>query len=306
MQPSALRKHADKKWWRDELLLEIPVSAVRHSDKAAAPPTQEHLALLERAAQWGISGVCLTPTEFPHEPLLRQTSASSAPRLEAQYDALEQTARSLGLKTLNKLAPNTTAKHRSAIQPGPTASLVGHQAKACALHAQLCCALKLPQKIWPLWHLPPAEAMGVCTLRQWYSTLALQFSVRGTPVIRAADLEQLQQWRNPAPLHEGASAACLQKAFADMLLWRKRHAALVSGTMKLLPVHEHLLCFIREHQGQRILCVFNWSERYVRVPLMPSCIQAHLIPGSLMCGGRIVNNHIDCDPWGGFFAALEA
>lgn len=118
---------------------------------------------------------------------------------------------------------------------------------------------------------------------------ALLLSVRGTPVVALDHL---------------ASNPLIGNTYIQLIQWRNAHAALSMGSMKLLAVHGQLLAFIREHKGSKMLCVLNWSDRYVREPLPASIGCARLLAGSGLCGGRIVDRQMDCDPWGGLFAAL--
>ena len=70
-------------------------------------------------------------------------------------------------------------------------------------------------------------------------------------------------------------------------------------------MHENLLMFLREHQNQTVLFVFNLSDRYVRQAIPERFADICLIAGSGLDGGRIVNRHIDCDPWGALFASIH-
>jgi alpha-glucosidase len=42
--------------------------------------------------------------------------------------------------------------------------------------------------------------------------------------------------------------------------WRRRHAPLVSGGIRFLPSEEDLLAFLREEEGETILCAFNFAR----------------------------------------------
>lgn len=163
---------------------------------------------------------------------------------------------------------------------------------APALHARLSCAMKHGTRRLPAWLLSGSGG-ALCApethdQRQARLAIALLMSVIGTPIIAMNSLPNTPTWPS---------------AYAGWMLWRSSHAALVQGSMKLLPVHGQLLAFIREFHASKVLCVMNWSDRYVREPLPANMAGARLLPGSGLRGGRVIDHHIDCDPWGGLFAA---
>lgn len=86
--------------------------------------------------------------------------------------------------------------------------------------------------------------------------------------------------------------------------WRKQHRALVLGAMTLLPAHEQVVAFNREHEGQSMLCVFNLSDQPARYPIeRPQRVEA--------CDGhgfasRLVDTHIELGPSQAFFAHVQA
>ena len=47
--------------------------------------------------------------------------------------------------------------------------------------------------------------------------------------------------------------------YRAMLTFRRAHPALAKGSITLLDAPDNVLAFIREHDGQRLLCVFNMS-----------------------------------------------
>jgi alpha-glucosidase len=56
--------------------------------------------------------------------------------------------------------------------------------------------------------------------------------------------------------------------FADQFLhWRKQHPALLRGTLELVTSTDPVLAFERVWEGDRILCVFNLSNKEASVPI---------------------------------------
>ncbi|TJX04913.1 MAG: DUF3459 domain-containing protein [Mesorhizobium sp.] len=55
--------------------------------------------------------------------------------------------------------------------------------------------------------------------------------------------------------------------YRAMLALRKRHAALVQGSIRFLDAEGNVLAFIREGGGEKLLCVFNFAEEPANWPL---------------------------------------
>lgn len=56
-------------------------------------------------------------------------------------------------------------------------------------------------------------------------------------------------------------------SYRTMLALRKRHAALVQGSIRFLDAEGDVLAFIRESGGEKLLCVFNFAEEPANWPL---------------------------------------
>src|SRR5690606_9717460 len=57
--------------------------------------------------------------------------------------------------------------------------------------------------------------------------------------------------------------------YKAMLAFRKRHPALIRGTIKTFDAADGVLAFLREGAGERLYCVFNMSEKPATVPVPP-------------------------------------
>jgi alpha-glucosidase len=55
--------------------------------------------------------------------------------------------------------------------------------------------------------------------------------------------------------------------FRKFSAWRKQHVSLVTGDLALVQAHETILAFERRGNGERILCLFNFSNRNVAQPV---------------------------------------
>jgi len=55
--------------------------------------------------------------------------------------------------------------------------------------------------------------------------------------------------------------------FKIFTAWRKQHLALITGDLALVQANESILAFERRGDGERILCLFNFSNREVSQPV---------------------------------------
>ena len=87
--------------------------------------------------------------------------------------------------------------------------------------------------------------------------------------------------------------------FTQLLAWRKQQPALIHGSMTVWPSHPQVLVFEREHQGQRVLCAFNFSDAPALIELPASWQQARILSGSGLAGGQHQGSALHFEPWGG-------
>lgn len=93
----------------------------------------------------------------------------------------------------------------------------------------------------------------------------------------------------------------LLRYYTQLLHWRKAQPALVHGSMQLLPAHPQVLAYVREHAGQRILCVFNFSDSAATLPLPAAWVGAQHLPESGLGGAHVEGHTLQLAPWGGLF-----
>jgi alpha-glucosidase len=89
-----------------------------------------------------------------------------------------------------------------------------------------------------------------------------------------------------------------------LLRWRRSQPALIHGDMDLLPVHEQVLAYVRRHDGQRVLCAFNLSERAASLPLAAGLVVAQTLTDSAATGASVQGPQLNFEPWGVLFARL--
>ena len=92
--------------------------------------------------------------------------------------------------------------------------------------------------------------------------------------------------------------------YRQLLQWRRTQPALIHGEQTLLPVDPQVMAFVREHEGQRVLCAFNFSDQTASLPL-PSHMQAlHTITLPGLSGGCLSGHALAFEPFGGLIVQL--
>ncbi len=122
----------------------------------------------------------------------------------------------------------------------------------------------------------------------------------------------------PVPAEHRAVAVDQQEADPDSVLhqfrrflhWRRRSPALVRGAIRFFDAPEPVLLFVRQHQGESLLCAFNLGPEAMEIPL-PEALLArigsatlteqagHGLPGGTLSQG---GTRLTLPPLGGFFA----
>ncbi len=91
--------------------------------------------------------------------------------------------------------------------------------------------------------------------------------------------------------------------YRALLVFRKAHPALIKGRIELLEAADaDVLAFIREHEGERLLCVFNMSDAGAEF-----AVPAGLSPASADCPGvtaAVIEGEIDLEPFGAYIGVL--
>ena len=96
----------------------------------------------------------------------------------------------------------------------------------------------------------------------------------------------------------------LLKFYRQLLTWRKSQAALIHGALELLAPHAQVLAYVREHAGQKILCLFNMSPTVAQWPL-PVGMRVHSeLTDSGLQGASLDQATVHMSPWAGAFYQL--
>jgi alpha-glucosidase len=89
--------------------------------------------------------------------------------------------------------------------------------------------------------------------------------------------------------------------FKQLLYWRRDQPALIHGSLSLLPGHPQVLAFVREHDPQRLLCAFNFSDRPAKLDLPADWGSASPLAGSGLQGAQLEGSMLCFEPWGGLY-----
>jgi alpha-glucosidase len=90
--------------------------------------------------------------------------------------------------------------------------------------------------------------------------------------------------------------------YRRMLRFRREHPALSKGTIGLLDAPANVLAFVREHAGDRLLCVFNMADTATAFSLPEG-----FAPQAVECPGVVAtpgNGSIDLEPFGAYIGKL--
>lgn len=98
-------------------------------------------------------------------------------------------------------------------------------------------------------------------------------------------------------------AESLLTFYTRLLHWRRGQPVLLHGDMAMLPGTPQVLAYTRSHEGQRLGCVFNFSDQPATWDLPPGWEQAHPHDFGLQ-GALIQDQQLVLQPWGGLVASL--
>jgi alpha-glucosidase len=105
---------------------------------------------------------------------------------------------------------------------------------------------------------------------------------------------------------QAGQADSMLSFYTQLLHWRRKQSALVKGSLQLLPEHAQVLAFVREHQGEQVLCAFNFSAQPAALPLPGVWAKASVLPGSGLSSTGPEHGQLNLEPWGGTYLKLGA
>jgi alpha-glucosidase len=113
-----------------------------------------------------------------------------------------------------------------------------------------------------------------------------------------------ETYRTLAVSEQDKDPKSLLNFYRALLKWRKEQAVLLHGDQTLLDVHEQVIAFVREHEGQKVLCAFNFSDSLASLDLPASFKLAKAVPVPGLNGGSVAGNSMKFEAYGVLLLAL--
>jgi alpha-glucosidase len=127
----------------------------------------------------------------------------------------------------------------------------------------------------------------------------------GVPAAHAPWLPLPESHRALAVDTQEAPAGSLLNFYRHLLRWRKQQPALVGGEMSLLDRDAQVLAYVRTCPAQRVLCVFNLSDRPATWTIPGGLAGSESMADSGLTGARVDEEVVALEAWGGAFVLLE-
>ena len=131
----------------------------------------------------------------------------------------------------------------------------------------------------------------------------LGFSEKGTGAAKPW-LPVAETHRALAVSQQDAPVDSLLNFYRKLLQWRKTQPTILQGELQLLPVTPQVFAFVRASAGDRVLCVFNFSDSAAEYALPPDWQVAQVLDASGLDGATVAPGRVSLTPWGGLFARL--
>jgi alpha-glucosidase len=109
--------------------------------------------------------------------------------------------------------------------------------------------------------------------------------------------------RGLAPQSQEADPGSMLQFVRGLLHWRKAHPALYDGALEMLPADDAVLAYVRAYAKEKLLCVFNFSDKPSTYNLPESIANAKAISATGLAGATIAGQSISLAPWGGVIAS---
>ncbi len=113
-----------------------------------------------------------------------------------------------------------------------------------------------------------------------------------------------QSHRALAPQSQEADTHSMLHFVRGLLHWRKAHSALYDGALEMLPADDAVLAYARSDAKERLVCVFNCSDKPATYSLPASVANAKAISGTGLVGATIAGQVVTLAPWGGVVASF--
>lgn len=93
--------------------------------------------------------------------------------------------------------------------------------------------------------------------------------------------------------------------YRKLLKWRNAQPALIEGEMNLLASHPQVLAYVRTGEGQKLLCLFNFSDQAAQWALPGNMTVSQILAESGLVGAQLDMDKASMPAWSGLFALLK-
>jgi alpha-glucosidase len=127
----------------------------------------------------------------------------------------------------------------------------------------------------------------------------------GHSVAHAPWLPVSESHRSLAVDAQEAQGDSLLGFYRNLLHWRKTQPALIEGEMTLLAADPQVLAFVRTCATQRVLCLFNLSDKPAKWSVPADCVVNEVLTLRGLSGGHLSGSMAEFAPWAGMFVLLS-
>ncbi|MEN9550248.1 MAG: Oligo,6-glucosidase 1 [Pseudomonadota bacterium] len=113
-----------------------------------------------------------------------------------------------------------------------------------------------------------------------------------------------EAYRRLAVSEQDKDPQSLLNFYRGLLAWRKGQDVLLHGDQALLPVHKQVMAFVREHEGKKVLCAFNFSDSTATMDLPAEFKSASALHVPGLSGGSVAGDTIKLETYGALLLAI--
>jgi alpha-glucosidase len=107
-----------------------------------------------------------------------------------------------------------------------------------------------------------------------------------------------EAYRRLAVSEQDKDPQSLLNFYRGLLAWRKGQDVLLHGDQALLPAHKQVMAFVREHEGKKVLCAFNFSDSTATMDLPAEFKSASALHVPGLSGGSVAGDTIKLETYG--------
>ncbi|MFM1764453.1 MAG: Oligo,6-glucosidase 1 [Pseudomonadota bacterium] len=113
-----------------------------------------------------------------------------------------------------------------------------------------------------------------------------------------------EAYRRLAVSEQDKDPQSLLNFYRGLLAWRKGQDVLLHGDQALLPAHKQVMAFVREHEGKKVLCAFNFSDSTATMDLPAEFKSASALHVPGLSGGSVAGDTIKLETYGALLLVI--